>query len=435
MSFQLGLALGVFLLFFILTFLLRMPMPLGMLAACVFYFLVTGSPVKMAAQQTLKTFYTNYTIIAIPLFIFAGNIMNNGKVTERVFGFAKCFVGHFRGGLAHVNVLASLIFSGTTGSAIADACGLGKMEIESMRAENYDDGFSCAITATSATLGPIFPPSIPLVMYSMLSNTSVGALFMGGLLPAVLLAGSLMIYIAIISKRRNYPRNEKSKAFAILTYSLKALPALLTPIILMVGIYTGIVTTTEAGALAAMYALLVAVFFYRDLKWDGLKKALLDTVVDTGSVALMVGVSTCISYIVARENIAGKIAESILSLTTNKYLFLLIVNIIILLLGMFIDSTAIQLVFVPMLLPVATMIGIDLVHFGLVTTLNMMIGLSTPPFGMLLFVISGISGTPFKTVVSEIWRPLIVMIIVLMIVTYVPDTVLFLPRLLLGYTS
>lgn len=185
---ELSTALLIFLLIFVLIFVLRMPIPMGMMTACVFYFLVSGESPKMVAQQTLKTFYTNYTIIAVPLFIFAANVMNSGKVTEKVFGFAMGFVGRFKGGLGHVNVLASLVFSGMTGSAIADASGLGKMEIDAMRQEGYDDGFSCAITAASATIGPIFPPSIPMVIYSMLSGASVGALFMGGMMPGILLA-------------------------------------------------------------------------------------------------------------------------------------------------------------------------------------------------------------------------------------------------------
>ena len=428
-----NIALIAFLVIFILNFVLRMPMPLGMLAGCVFYFLFAGDPVKMAAQQTLKTFYTNYTIIAIPLFIFAANIMNSGKVTEQVFGFAKCFVGHLRGGLGHVNVLASLIFSGMTGSAIADASGLGKMEIDAMRAEGYDDAFSCSITAASATIGPIFPPSIPFVVYAMLSNTSVGALFMAGMAPGVLLAVALMVYVAIVAHKRNYPKSPRMGLRQIAHYFATALPAILTPAILLIGIYTGVMTPTEAGAVAGLYALLVALLGYRVLKWDGIKKAILDTVEATGSVALMVGAATCFSYIVARENIAGQLGEVILSITTNKNTFLLLVNIVTLILGMFIDTNTIQLVLVPMLLPVAAALGIDLVHFGVVVSFNMMVGLSTPPFGMLLFITSGVSGTPLKDIIREIWLPLIAMLVVLVIITYVPDTVLFLPKLLIGY--
>ena len=432
---HLSTALLIFLLIFVLIFILRMPIPMGMMTACVFYFLVSGESPKMVAQQTLKTFYTNYTIIAVPLFIFAANVMNSGKVTEKVFGFAMVFVGRFKGGLGHVNVLASLVFSGMTGSAIADASGLGKMEIDAMRAEGYDDGFSCAVTAASATIGPIFPPSIPMVIYSMLSGASVGALFMGGMVPGILLAIALMIYIMIVAHKRNYPISEKVNIKAFLKYTINAIPAILTPVILLVGIYTGVMTPTEAGAVAGLYALIVAVFGYRVLKWDGFKQVLIDTVKATGTTSIMIGAATTISYIVAKEQVATTVATWITGLTDNKYIFLLIVNISILILGMFIDTSVIQVVFIPILLPIAKAFGIDLVHFGLVVIFNMMIGLSTPPFGMLLFITSGISGTPLKDVIKEIWAPLVTMLLVLAVITYIPDVVLFLPKMLMGYVG
>ena len=432
---HLSTALLIFLLIFVLIFILRMPIPMGMMTACVFYFLVSGESPKMVAQQTLKTFYTNYTIIAVPLFIFAANVMNSGKVTEKVFGFAMGFVGRFKGGLGHVNVLASLVFSGMTGSAIADASGLGKMEIDAMRAEGYDDGFSCAVTAASATIGPIFPPSIPMVIYSMLSGASVGALFMGGMVPGILLAIALMIYIMIVAHKRNYPISEKVNIKAFLKYTINAITAILTPVILLVGIYTGVMTPTEAGAVAGLYALIVAVFGYRVLKWDGFKQVLIDTVKATGTTSIMIGAATTISYIVAKEQVATTVATWITGLTDNKYIFLLIVNISILILGMFIDTSVIQVVFIPILLPIAKAFGIDLVHFGLVVIFNMMIGLSTPPFGMLLFITSGISGTPLKDVIKEIWAPLVTMLLVLAVITYIPDVVLFLPKMLMGYVG
>ncbi len=428
-------ALLVFLLVLILVFVLRIPIPTGMMTACIFYFIVAGANVKMVAQQTLGMLYSNYTVIAVPLFIFAANVMNSGKVTEMIFGFSKGIVGRFRGGLGHVNVLASLIFSGMTGSAIADASGLGKMEIEAMRKEGYDDGFSCAITAASATIGPIFPPSIPMVIYSMLSGASVGALFLGGMVPGVLLSMALMIYIAFISNKRSYPRSAKIVLMEYLAYSLRAIPAILTPVILLFGIYTGVMTPTEAGAVAGFYALVIAVFAYRILDFKAFKGVVIDTIQSTGAVSIMVGAATAISYIVAKEQIATRLGEMILAFTDNKYVFLLIVNIVFLLLGMFIDTSVIQLVFVPIVLPLVKALNIDLVHFGLVVVFNMMVGLSTPPFGMLLFITSSVSGTPLKAVVKEIWAPLGAMLIVLVAITYFPAIVLFLPRIFFGYTG
>lgn len=424
-------SLGMIVLFivFVLIFLLRMPISLGMIAAGAFYFVVDGTDLGSVANHVMNTYYSNYVIIAVPLFIFTANVMNSGKVTEMVFKFANGLVGGVRGALGHVNILASLIFSGMTGSAIADASGLGKMEIDAMRKSGYDDAFSCAITAASATIGPIFPPSIPLVMYAMLSGTSVGALFLGGMLPAVLISIGLMVYVSIMAKIRDYPREEKMPFNQFIKFTINALPAIFTPTILLAGIYTGIMTPTEAGAVAAIYAIIISFLAYKAMSFKALFQIIKDTVRETGSVSLMIGAAAIISYIVAREQIANNLAAYVLNVTNSKYVFLIIVNIIILTLGMFIDTSTIQLVFVPILIPMAKALGIDLIHFGIVVTLNMMIGLSTPPFGMLLFITSGISDTPLKDIMKEIKWPIIALLVVLLIITFVPETVLYLPRL------
>ena len=422
-----------FLIVFVLIFVLRMPIPHGLMCACMFYFIVAGEPIKMVGQQTLKTFYTNYTIIAVPLFIFAANVMNSGKVTEKIYDFALGLVGRFKGGLGHVNILGSLIFAGMTGSAIADASGLGKMEIEAMNKEGYDPGFSCAMTASSAVLGPTFPPSIPMVIYAMYSGCSVGALFLGGMIPAILLTAGLMCYVAVVSHKRNYPTSERMGFRKFMRSTLSAIPALLTPVVLLAGIYSGVMTPTEAGAVAGFYALLVSVLIYRMLGWRELKQILTDTVKGVGTCSLMIGAAACINYIAAREQVSAMIAKLITGMTTNPYTFLFIVTVAILILGMFIDTSVIQSVFVPLMIPIATALGVDLLHFGMVCIFNMMIGLCTPPFGMLLFITSGISGTPLKDVVRETIRPLLVMLVVLAVITYVPDVVLFLPRVFMGY--
>lgn len=418
----------VTLIIFVLIFLLRMPISLGMIAAGAYYFMVSGTDLGSVANHVMNTYYSNYVIIAVPLFIFTANVMNSGKVTEMVFKFATGLANGRRGALGHVNVIASLIFSGMTGSAIADASGLGKMEIESMKEAGYDDEFSCAITAASATVGPIFPPSIPLVMYAMLSGASVGALFLAGMVPAFLICIGLMIYVSIVSHMRNYPREEKIPLRAFLRFSIQALPALLTPVILLMGIYTGVMTPTEAGAVAAIYAIIVSYLAYKSMSLSELLKIVKDTIRDTGSVSLMVGAAAVISYIVAREQIAVELGNFVMSLTDNKYVFLMLVNIIILILGMFIDTSTIQLVFVPIMIPVAVAYGINLVHFGIVVTLNMMIGLSTPPFGMLLFITAGISNTSLKGVMREIKWPIIAMLLVLLLITFVPEIVLYMPK-------
>jgi tripartite ATP-independent transporter DctM subunit len=304
MSFPLFITLFVF----ILIFILRMPIALGMLASAACYLLVKGADLSLVVNQVMNTYYTNYVIIAVPLFIFTANVMNSGKVTDMIFKFAGGLTGRMRGALSQVNVLASLIFSGMTGSAIADAAGLGKIEIQAMKDDGYDPEFSCAITAASATIGPIFPPSIPLVIYAMLSSTSVGALFMGGMVPAVLLALLLMVYVAIVAKKRNYPRGEKIVWTTFLAFTFKALPALLTPVILLVGIYTGVMTPTEAGAIAGLYA---SSFPYLPIG-DGNKGPVRsdhDHHQGLSGNSIMIGAATIISYIVAREQLATNIGN------------------------------------------------------------------------------------------------------------------------------
>lgn len=439
-----NLPLIVFLICFVLMFVLRMAIPTGMITACTMYFLVDGlvkgnsfigmitgaeGQLHLVAQKSIEAVFTNTTIIAVPLFIFAANVMNAGKITEYVFGVCKGLVGRFAGGLAHVNVLASLVFSGMTGSAVADASGLGKMEIDAMRAEGYDDGFSCAITAASATIGPIFPPSIPAVIYAMLTGASVGALFMAGMMPGIILAIALCIYIAFISKKRNYPKSAPPALSAYLRYVFKAIWALLTPVILLLGIYTGVMTPTEAGAIAGFYSLIVAFLVYRILDWKGLKQVLMDTVKGTGNVSIMIGAASAISFIFAKEQIGVRLGDWIRSFTDSKIIFLLMVNVIILALGMFVDTSVIQLVMIPILWPVAEQFGVNIIHFGLIIIFNMMLGLSTPPFGMCLFITSGISGTPLKNVIKEIWAPIVVMLIVLLVITFIPESVLFLPKM------
>jgi len=423
--------LFIFLLCFVLTFILRIPIALGMLMSSIYYFALAPGPatgLQMAATQFLTQLNVKFILIAVPLFVFAAKVMNTGKVTEMVFLFANTLVGKWRGGMGHVNVVASIIFSGMTGSAVADASGLGIMEIEAMRKQGYEDSFSCAITAASATIGPIFPPSIPMIFYAMLSGASIGNLFLGGMAPGILIGLALMAYIAYIARKRNYPKGKRYPLRQFIKITIKAFPALLTPVILLGGIYSGIVTPTEAGALAAFYAIIISFFIYRTMGLKQLLSVIVDTVKTTGTLSIIVGAAFTFSYIMAIEHIPDVIAGIFFGFTNNKYLMLFIINIIFLILGMFVDTSCIQVVFVPMVLPLVKAMGIDLVHFGVVIVLNMMIGLSTPPFGMLLFIVSGISGTPLRTIIKEIFPMILVLIIVLIMITYIPDIVLFIPH-------
>ena len=323
------LPLIVFVAFFILMFIIRMPIPTGMIVACAMYFLVDGlckgygfgdmvmgnaGQLHLIAQKTIEAIFTNGTIVAVPLFVFAANLMNSSTVTDYIFGFCDGLVGRFRGGMAHVNVLCSLVFSGMTGSAIADATGIGTMEIEVMKKQGYDDPFSCAITAASATIGPIFPPSIPMVVYAMLTGASVGALFMGGMVPGILLALFLCVYIVFIARKRNYPRSEPIALKAYLKFLLKAIWALLTPVILLGCIYSGITTPTEAGAIAGLYTILVSAIIYKTMGWKELKKVLFDTVKGTGGVTIMIGAASAISFIFANEGLGVTIGKWLLTL-------------------------------------------------------------------------------------------------------------------------
>lgn len=422
-------AFSIFLVIFVLTFILKIPIPLGFFTATTFYAFLQGIDLSIIAERIAMGLYTKYILMAVPLFIFTAKVMNSGKVTEKIFSFANSLVGKLYGGMAHVNVIASIIFSGMTGSALADASGLGTMEIEAMRRQGYEDNFSCAITAASATIGPVFPPSIPMVFYSMLSGASIGKLFLGGMVPGILIGISLMIYIAFIAKRRNYPRGFIYSFREFIQATVSAFPALLTPIILLGGIYTGVMTPTEAGAVAGFYALIISILVYRSMGWKELRDVFIDTVKTTGTISIIVATAFGISFVVSFERIPELIANYLVNITTNKYVFLLIINISFIILGMFVNVNTITLVFIPIVLPLIETLGIDLVHFGVVVVLNMMIGLSTPPYGGLLFVTSGISGTPIKSIMKEMFPMLLVMYAVLFLITYIPQIVLFIPNL------
>lgn len=426
---------GVFVLFAALAvcFIIRMPISFSMLVAPIAYFLV-ANPNRLNSLYTVITgnMIAGFTMLAAPLFVFMANVLNESEITDKMFNFCNGLLGRMKGGTAQVNVLISLIFSGMTGSAIADASGIGLMEIQQMKKEGYDAEFSCAITAASATIGPIFPPSIPMVIYGMLSGASVGKLFMGGMVPGVLLAILLMIYVFFISHKRNYPSGVIMTLAQFLRATLIALPALLTVILLLWGIYGGVCTPTEAGALASAYALLIGFLVYRSLGWEKLKIILVKTAANTATLALLCGSAYLFSYVVALEKIPATVASFVTGICPNKYIFLLVVNIVFLLLGCVLDVSTIQLVFVPMVLPLVKAFGIDLVHFGVVICLNMMIGLSTPPFGMLLFIVSGLGKTKIAGVIREILPMVIIMIALLFLCTYCEPIVMFLPNLMHG---
>lgn len=426
-----NLALIAFFVIFTVVFLIRMPIGLGMVVASIAYFLLSplpGASLDMAATKFLTEMSGSFIMIAVPLYIFMAEIMNSGKVTTIIFHFASALVGRRRGAMAQVNIITSIIFSGMTGSAIADASGPGNIEMKAMMEEGYPAPFTAAVTAASATEGPIIPPSIPMIIYAMISGTSVGALFMGGVVPGLILGVVMMVYTGFVSMKRDFPRGKSFSPREFLRQGFISLPALLTIVILLAAIYTGVVTPTEAGALAAAWALVISIFFYRAFGPKEFLAVLKNTVRQIGVLAFLVGAAYSFSYIVAMEKIPQVVANALLGITDNKYLMLLVVNFVFLLLGCFMDTSSIQLVFVPIVLPVMKALGIDLVHFGVVITLNMMIGLSTPPFGMLLFIVSGLTGAKLKDVIREMIPFIILFVGVLFLITYVPDLVLWLPK-------
>ena len=412
----------------IVTFLFGLPIALDLICSAVVYLMYTGRDIGIVAEQICQSINQNYTILAVPMFVLMAEVMNSSSISNRLFDFCKALVGKRRGALAYVNVLISLIFSGMSGSAVADASGIGLIEVKAMKDDGYDK-FSAALTSATSTVGPIIPPSIPLVIYSTISGASVGGLFLGGITPGVILSAALAVYVFFVSKKRGYPPGHDYTFKQFLSFAWKAVPALLTPVILFSGIYGGVMTPTEAGAAAALYAVIVAMFVYRSIDLKGVVQAFKRTALQTGVITVMTAASVVMSYMVAREGVSAAIANWVLGITDNKALLLLAINLVFIVLGMFLDVSVIQYVFVPLVLPIVMDLGVSVVHFGIVIVLNMMIGLSSPPFGMCLFISSSISGAKLASVSKEILPMVAVLIVVLLLITYVPDLVMWLPRI------
>lgn len=410
------------------SMLLGVPIAFGMIAGSAVYFIMEGIELGALVESMVFGFDDKFVLLAVPLFIFTARLMNTGGITTSIFKFSHKLVGHWRGGLAHVNVLASIIFSGMTGSAVADASGLGLMEVKSMQEAGYRKPFACAVSVASATIGPIIPPSIPMVIYAMLSGASVGSLFLGGVVPGLLMGAGMMAVIAVQSKKRGYPQGERSGAGEIWSAFKQAFLPLLTPAILLGGIYTGVFTPTEAAAVAALYALALVTVVYRNVSIRELIDIMKDVVEGTGFLGLIMAGAFVFSYVIAREQVTVDVAQWLLGLTNSKWTLLLLVNVLFLILGCFLDTMVLMLVVVPIVIPVMEQAGVDMVHFGVVIVLNMMIGLITPPFGMLIFIICGLTKTPMGEVIRELWPYIAVLVGVLLLCTYVPDVVLALPK-------
>ena len=414
-----------------ILFMIRSPISLTMYLVAIAYFFGTGMNPGQLLGIVMSRLYANGNLVAIPLFIFTANIMNSGKVTEHMFTFCKAVIGKRKGALAYLNVLISLIFAGMTGSAVADVSGIGLMEIREMDKDGYDTPFSCAVTSASSVMGPIFPPSIPMVVYALYAETSIGKLFMGGMIPAIMIGIGLCAYISYISKKRNYPEGIKFTRKEFWKYTLSALPALMTPVILLTGIYSGIVTATEAGVIAAVWAIIVSVYPYRCITLKSLFRCIMDTVKQTGTIIAIVTGAFALSHIVTLSGLGKAICSGFLSITTNKYIFLMIINVLFIMLGMIFDTQVLQLVFLPLVLPIVNALGINPVHFGVLISVNMMIGMTTPPYGVLCFISAGLGKVSIQSVFKEVIPMTAIMIGILLLITYIPGFVTFIPNLLI----
>ena len=413
--------------------LMRMPIGFSMLAAGIGYLLVKRQDLGLAVEQIGNGLYNSYVLLAVPLFVFAANIMNAGTVSDRIFDFCRVLVGRMRGGLAQVDILVSVIFSGMSGSAIADAAGPGLVTIRQMlKKPEYSRGFAGAVVVASATLGPIIPPAIPVVIYALVSGASVGALFLGGVVPGFLMAFLMMVVVHIIATKRNMPREEKIPLSEWPSILFRGALPLSMPIVLLGGIYSGVFTPTEAAAVAAFHALILAGVVYRALTWKTFWGVVMESTRGSAVITMILAGSFMLNFAFTAEGVPQSMANWVEALQLSSLQFLLLVNLIFLVLGCFLDVSVLLLVFVPMLLPTVKALGIDLVHFGVLVVLNMMIGLIHPPFGMLLFVTKALTGIPIGEMMKEGWPFIVMLLILLLAMTVFPQIVLWLPQTM-GY--
>ena len=417
----------------VLMILIGFPIAVAMGLTAVGFFLGLGEPRMIGAMaQRMYSAVSSFPLLAIPFFILAGNLMNTGGMTDRIFGFARTLVGHVRGGLAHVSVLASMIFAGVSGAALAEAMGLGVIEIKAMKDGGFDKTFAGAVVASSSTIGPVIPPSIPMVIYGALAEVSVGKLFLGGVIPGVMMGIGIMIIIYILSVKRGYRAEPRASMAQVVRSGIDGILGLLAPGIIMGGILGGVFTPTEAAVAAVIYALVVGCLVYRELDLTRLYGILWDTVDQTVRVMFIIAAAGMFGWLLIYIHAPQEIVEGLTSVTASPAVILLILNIILLVLGCFMEGIAIMLLTVPIFVPVLAKFGIDPVHFGVVMTLNLMIGLLTPPVGMVLYAVSTIAKVPVVRLAWELVPFMIILGVVLFLITYIPGLVTWLPNLVLG---
>ncbi len=381
---------------------LGLPIGHAMIAGSILYLALAGLDMGTAAEQLLNGMYTNYIILAVPLFILAAELMNIGSMTDRLLVFCNAVVGRFRGGLAYVNIVQSIIFAGMSGSAIADAAGTGKM-MQQMMTKNgkYPASYAAALTAVTAVIGPIIPPSIPMVIYALVSDASIGYLFLGGVVPGLLMAFAQMVIVFFDARRMKFPVEEPTPLRELPLVTWRALPALMMPVVLLGGIYSGVTTPTEAAAVAAAYALLISVVLYRSVSFAGFYCSVLASARTTASIGMLIAGALVFNYVVTVENIPQSLSALLQAWDLSQLGFLMLVNAILLILGCVLEGTTILLVVVPVLIPTAQALGVDMVHFGVVVVVNIMLGLITPPYGLLLFIMTRIAEVPLRALVRD----------------------------------
>jgi tripartite ATP-independent transporter DctM subunit len=413
-----------------LTILLGVPIAGALAMVAAGTMLVTAGPdLLVIFIQRAFAATTSFPLLAIPFFILAGNLMNAGGTTERIFAVANLLVGKVRGGLAHVNVMGSMIFAGMSGSAVADAAGLGVIEIRAMVREGYTPRYAATISAVSATVGPIIPPSIPFVIYGSLANVSVGALFLAGVVPGLLVGLGLMAAIAVEAHRRNLPRSSGWPPLVVALRTIaRAAPALSLPPLILAAILSGVATPTEAAVVAAALAFVLGRLVYRELSMAEFWRTLWETGRQTAQVMLIIAMAAPFGWVLIQQQVPNAILKSLLGISSEPWMILLIVNVALLVLGMFLETIAVMIIAYPILAPVMAAIGIDPVHFGVILVLNMMIGLVTPPVGLCLYVVAGIARVPIAEIARELGPYLLALIGVLALVTYVPAISMWLPQ-------
>lgn len=417
---------------FIVLVVLRVPICMCMLLVAFVYSLLSGSLPLSYLTQTMVSSVSSFTMLAVPLFMAVGEFMNATGVTEKLFDFADCLVGHIRGGLAHVNILSSLFFSGVSGSAAADAAGLGNIEIKAMTEKGFDPEFAVGITAASSIIGPIFPPSGPLLVFGTLASISVGSLFMGGVTVGIIMTIFLMITVYVVSKGKNYPVRKRAKLKEIWTTFKSSFWALLMPPLLMIGMTTGFVTTTEVAALALLYALFLGVVVYRALTIKKLLQIMKKVIETVGMIMMLISAGSVFAGMLGVQRVPANVGNLLFTITDNKIVLILIILAFILFLGTFMETTAAILICVPLLMPIVNQIGMSPIQFGIMVIFGLMIGLLTPPMAICLFITSKIGGISFESSFKAVKVYYIAFLIILLLIAFIPALTVWLPNLLYG---